>query len=56
MNVVTNPISVAQPLLKCQVNEMNLVVNATDLFSMTVSLIDSVSAQKLQNIAWKVNT
>ena len=56
MNVVTNPISITQPLLKCKVNEEGLVVNSAALFSITVSLIDSVSAQKLQNIAWKVNT
>ena len=54
MNVVTNPITSTQPLLNCKINEEGLVVNASEVFSVTVSLIDRISSQKIKNIAWKV--
>ena len=53
MNIVTNPITASNPVLTCQVNEKNIIVNETELFSITVSLIDSVSSQIVPNIAWQ---
>ena len=54
MNVVTNPISASDPVLSCRVNEIGIVVNETGLFTVSVSLIDSFTAQIVQNISWQV--
>ena len=53
MNIVSAPISSSNPVLTCQVNEQNIIVNETQLFNVTVSLIDSVSSQIVPNIAWQ---
>ena len=55
LNIATDPISSSDPILSCQVNENNIVVNETDLFSITVSLIDKYTSQIVTNIEWQVN-
>ena len=54
MNVVTNPISSSDPVLTCKVNEDDLVLDENSSFNATISIIDSLSLQRVQNIAWKV--
>ena len=41
-------------MLSCQVNEYGIVVNETDIFSVNVSLIDSVSSLIVEDINWEV--
>ena len=53
MHIVSNPITSSDPKLSCQINEQNLIVNETQLFSITVSLIDSYSSQIVPNIEWQ---
>ena len=54
MNRVSPPISASNPILNCKVNEVGLVVNQSNSFSVTVSLIDKISSQTIPNIAWQV--
>ena len=54
MNTVAPSIAASNPVLTCQVNEKNLVVTQATGFSLTVSLIDSLSANVVPNIAWNV--
>lgn len=54
MNVVTNPISSSDPTLTCQVNEEDLILDENSSFNATISIIDSLSLKKVQDIAWKV--
>jgi len=54
MNTVAPPLKASNPILTCQVNEQNLVVIQNKSFSITVSLIDSISSQVVPNIAWQV--
>jgi hypothetical protein len=54
MNTVAPPLKASNPVLECQVNEQSLVVNQDTSFTITVSLIDSISSQIVPNIAWKV--
>ena len=54
MNTVTPAIAASNPLLTCKVNENNLVVTQATGFSLTVSLIDSISSNVVPNIAWNV--
>ena len=54
MNVVTNPISSSDPTLTCQVNEEDLILDQNSSFNATISIIDSLSLKKVQDIAWKV--
>jgi regulatory protein YycH of two-component signal transduction system YycFG len=54
MNTVTPQQAASNPILSCKVNEENLVVIQATAFSLTVSLIDSLSSQVVPNIAWQV--
>ena len=55
LNTVAPALSSSNPVLTCQVNEEGLVVNQASIFSITVSLIDTVTSQIVSNIAWQVN-
>lgn len=55
MNTVAPPLKAVNPLLNCKVNEEGLVVTQSTAFTVTVSLIDSISSQTIPNIAWQVN-
>ena len=41
-------------MLSCQINEYGVVVNETEIFSVSVSLIDSVSSLIVEDINWEV--
>ena len=55
MNTVAPPLKASNPLLNCKVNEEGLVVTQSTAFTITVSLIDSISSKTIPNIAWQVN-
>ena len=55
MNTVAPPLKAVNHLLNCKVNEEGLVVTQSTAFTVTVSLIDSISSQTIPNIAWQVN-
>ena len=55
MNTVTPAISASNPVLTCLVNEANVVVNQNSAFTLTVSLIDSLSSNVVPNISWNVS-
>ena len=55
MNTLAPTISTSNPVLTCKVNEENLVVTKATAFTLTVSVIDSVSSTTIPNIAWNVN-
>ncbi len=56
MNTVAPPLQASNPILNCKVNQEGLVVTQSTAFTITVSLIDSISSQTIPNIAWQVNT
>ena len=56
MNTVAPPLQASNPILNCKVNQEGLVVTQSTAFTVTVSLIDSISSQTISNIAWQVNT
>ena len=54
MNIVTPPITASDPVLSCKINENNIVADESDLFLVTVSIIDSISSKIIPNISWAV--
>ena len=54
MNTVAPPLKASNPVLNCKVNQEGLVVTQSTAFTVTVSLIDSISSQTIPNIAWQV--
>jgi hypothetical protein len=51
----SNEINILKPILKCKVNEPQMVVNQNENFDLSLSLIDAKSETVLNNITWTVS-
>jgi hypothetical protein len=49
-----NPISVVEPVLTCKINQQAFTTTINSSFSLTVSIVDKMSGNKINDINWNV--
>ena len=49
-----NQISVGEPVLTCKINQQAFTTTVNSNFSLSVSIIDKVSGNKINDINWNV--